>query len=45
MPEDTNCNFPDNSDNDTKHLKKILMTYKMPNSSKNPHELHQIQRL
>ena len=29
MLGDTNCNFPDNSDNDTKHLKRILMTHKM----------------
>ena len=27
MLGDTNCNFLDNSDNDTKHLKRILMTY------------------
>ena len=29
MLGDTNCNFLDNSDNDTKHLKRTLMTYKM----------------
>ena len=29
MLGDTNCNFLDNSDNDAKHLKRILMTYKM----------------
>ena len=29
MLGDTNCNFLDNSDNDTKHLKRILMAYKL----------------
>ena len=33
---DTNCNFLDNSDNDTKHLKRILMTYKMTQLIKEP---------
>ena len=29
MLGDTNCNFLNNSDNDTKHLKRILMTYRL----------------
>ena len=36
MPGDTNCNFLDNSDNDTKYLKRILMTYKMIQLIKGP---------
>ena len=36
MLGDTNCNFLDNSDNDTKHLKRILMTYKMIQLIKEP---------
>ena len=36
MLGDTNCNFLDNSDNDTKHLKRILMTYKMTQLIKEP---------
>ena len=29
MLGDTNCNYLDNSDNDTKHLKRISITYKL----------------
>ena len=36
MLGDTNCNFPDNSDSDTKHLKRMLMTYKMTQLIKEP---------
>ena len=36
MLGDTNCTFLDNSDNDTKHLKRILMTYKMTQLIKEP---------
>ena len=36
MLGNTNCNFLDNSDNDTKHLKRILMTYKMTQLIKEP---------
>ena len=36
MLGDTNCNFLDNSDSDTKHLKRILMIYKMTKLIKEP---------
>ena len=36
MLGDTNCNFLDNSDNDTKHLKRILMIYKLTQLIKKP---------
>ena len=36
MLGDTNCNFLDNSDNDAKHLKRILMTYKLTQLIKEP---------
>ena len=36
MLGDTNCNFLDNSDNDTKHLKRILVTYKLTPLIKEP---------
>ena len=34
MLGDTNCNFLDNSDNDTKNLKRIFMAYKLTQLSK-----------
>ena len=36
MLGDTNCKFLDNSDSDTKHLKRILMTYKLTKFIKEP---------
>ena len=33
---DTNCSFLDNSDNDTKHLKRILMTYQLSQLIREP---------
>ena len=36
MLGDTNCNFLHNSDDDTKHLERILMTFKMTQLIKEP---------
>ena len=36
MLRDTNCNFLDNSDNNTKHLKRILITYNLTQLIKEP---------
>ena len=36
MLGDTNCNFLDNSDNDTKHLERMLMTYQLTQLIKEP---------